>query len=132
MQVKVIASSQKLYEADDIKEVYAPGEDGELGILPGHINLITTLQIGELKLTKTDGEKDLLILNGGLMQVENDHILILADEAALESNLVKEEIEAAIARAEQQMSSDLDPAELIQLEKRLRYEKFKRDRLAGL
>jgi F0F1-type ATP synthase epsilon subunit len=65
------------------------------------------------------------VINGGFVQVVRDEVLILADDALQAEALVKTEIASAISNAEQKLASKLEPAELIRLEKILRYEKFK-------
>lgn len=129
MKVKVVSSSKEIFASDEALEVYVPATNGITGILPGHAKFISTLEIGELRI-KLPGRTESIILNGGLVQVINNEVLILADEASLSKELVKEEIEAAIRRAEEKLSGTLEPAELVQLEKLLRYEKFKRDKAA--
>ncbi|MEI7579618.1 MAG: ATP synthase F1 subunit epsilon [bacterium] len=128
MKLTVISSSQNILDQDGVTEVSAPTTEGMIGILPGHVNLVTSLQIGELR-AKVDNKWIKIILNGGILQIANDQVTVLADEASLSEVLVKEEIEAAIERAEKQIASKLPAVELIELEKKLRYEKFKRDRI---
>lgn len=129
MKLKVISSSKKVYESEEIQEINVPTINGRIGILPGHINLIIPLEIGNIKVKKGDTVEKIL-LNGGMLQIADNEILILADEANLSDKLVKEEIKEAIKNAEENIAtSELDPAELIQLEKKLRYEKFKEKQL---
>jgi len=98
MKISVISSSENLLQVDNIDEAYVPTDDGVIGILPGHINLISTLSIGELRI-KTNDICYNVFLNGGVLQCKNDEILILADEASLSDDLVAEEIDQAIAFA---------------------------------
>src|SRR3972149_9775158 len=119
MKIKVISSSREIFASDEALEVYVPATIGITGILPGHAKFISTLEIGELRI-KLPEETRRIALNGGMVQVINNEVLILADEATLAEELVKEQIEAAIARAEQQIAGKLQPAELVQLEKILR------------
>jgi len=68
-----------------------------------------------------------IIINGGFIQVTHDEILILVDEGSLPQELVVQEIEDAIKRAEKQISTEsLPPTELIRLEKELRYHRFRK------
>jgi F-type H+-transporting ATPase subunit epsilon len=124
MKLTIISQTKKLYE-QDIVMVTVPGKEGELGILPGHANLISILDIGEVKIKEKDKEVTLAI-NGGIIEVKNDELIILANEAALAHELVTKEIDEAIKMAEIKRRSVLEPTELIQLEKQLRYEKLKR------
>ncbi len=127
MKLAVISSSKQLYENDAVDALIVPTTDGEIEILPSHINLVSTLDLGKLMVKSGESTTE-IILNGGMIRVNNDDILVLADEANLADELVQEEIAAAIAAAEQKIAtSELEPSELIQLEKRLRYERFKQN-----
>lgn len=124
MQIKIIATNKVLLDATNVKEVYVPTSSGIVGILPQYTNYLATLDIGELKvLVGNDWSK--YIINGGFVQVVKDVVLVLADDAMQPEALVKDEIQEAISNAEQKLSSKLEPAELIRLEKILKYEKFK-------
>ncbi|GAI01742.1 unnamed protein product, partial [marine sediment metagenome] len=58
---------------------YAPGIEGQLGILPHHAPLMTTLQPGELRVRK-DGEEFSLAISGGFLEVRPDRIIVPADD----------------------------------------------------
>ena len=118
MKLKVVSSSQELLTTDKVDAVFVTTTDGEIGLLPGHVNLVATLEVGEMRY-KLNGEFHPVLISGGIVQFKDDEILILADEADLPDNLVKEEISSAIRNAEEQLSGELEPAELIQLEKKL-------------
>lgn len=124
MKLTIISQTKKLYE-QDIKMVTVPGKEGELGILPGHVNLISILDTGEVKIKEKDKEVT-FVINGGIIEIKNDELIILANEAALAPELVAKEIDEAIKMAEEKRRGLLEPTELIQLEKQLRYEKLKR------
>ena len=130
MKLKVISSTKNIFESDNIVELYAPCTEGIVGILPGYTNFISTLEIGVLKIN--DGKEIFkIILNGGMIQVVKDVILVLADEAMHTDALIKDEIEKAINDAQKKIASKIEPSELIRLEKQLRYEKFKEQQLGS-
>jgi len=130
MKLKVISSTKNIFESDNIVELYAPCTEGIVGILPGYTNFISTLEIGVLKIN--DGKEIFkIILNGGMIQVVKDVILVLADEAMHTDALIKDEIEKAINDAQKKIASKIEPSELIRLEKQLRYEKFKEQQLGA-
>src|SRR5688572_213000 len=91
----VTAERRVLTQEADI--VIAPGTEGEIGILPRHAPLVTTLHPGVMTL-RNDGEEQILAIDGGFLQVFRDRVLILAD-AAERSDEVDEE-RAAEARAQ--------------------------------
>lgn len=128
MKLKIISSTKTIFEGEEVSSLYVPGGAGAMQILPMHANLVSTLSIGEVSFTYNSNKEE-YFLNGGFIVVKKDEILILADDVQAADELVSTEINEAITKAEQKISSGLAPSELIQLEKQLRYERFKRERL---
>lgn len=125
MKLKIITATKTVLELDNILQVNIPGVDGVLGILPGHIDIITPLKEGTL-MYRLDNNKKVVVIKGGIAKLKNDYLLILADDAEVPENLIREQIEESIKNAENKIASgDLEFTELIQLEKQLRYERIK-------
>ncbi len=82
--------------------VIAPGADGQLGILPHHMPLLTTLQVGELRLKKGDEEISLAV-TGGFLEVQPDRVVILADAAERAEEIDIARAETAKRRAEERL-----------------------------
>ncbi len=91
-----IVTAERTVFSDDVDVVVAPGFEGQLGILPRHAPLLTTLQPGEL-VVRTGGQEIDMAISGGFMEVVQNHIIILADTAEQ-----AEEIDAARAEAARQ------------------------------
>ncbi len=125
LKVKIISQTKKIYEGK-AKKLRAPGAKGHLGIYPKHANLISTLKIGKIDLDEEDGDKKTILINGGILKVQNDKVMILTNEATPDDEIIKEEIDKAIKEAQKKISSELPKSELIQLEKQIRYEKLKK------
>jgi len=66
--------------AGDADFVLAPGQDGELGILPHHIPLLTPLRTGAIKV-ENDGQEQFFFVSGGFLEVRPDQVTVLADAA---------------------------------------------------
>jgi F-type H+-transporting ATPase subunit epsilon len=75
-----VVTAERVVFSDDVDEVVAPGVEGQLGILPHHTPLMTTLLPGEL-LIKKSGEEFYLAVSGGFIEVRSDRIIVLADAA---------------------------------------------------
>ena len=84
--------------SEDIDELAAPGTLGELGILPGHTPLLTTLKVGELTYKK-DGETFHVAVNWGYVEVEEDTVTVLVETAELADQIDLERAKAAFDRA---------------------------------
>lgn len=69
--------------------IHAVTKDGQIGILPGHINLIAPLEVDELKVRRVDDEShvDWIAVNGGIIEVKDDFITIVADSAERERDI---------------------------------------------
>ncbi|MBD3351296.1 MAG: ATP synthase F1 subunit epsilon [Candidatus Lokiarchaeota archaeon] len=130
MKIKIISATKELYSSDQIKSVLLPGSLGQMQLLPGHANLLSKLEIGEVVVETQKGTKENFVLNGGFVVNREDNIVILADDAAKREDLVEKEIEESINQAKAKIDKDLPPSEIIQLEKQLRYERFKKDKLS--
>jgi len=87
--------------------VSCKAEDGELGILPGHIPLVAPLDISAVRL-KRGNETDLLAVNGGFLEVRPDKVTILAQSAENPSEIDLERAERARERAESRLQSAQD------------------------
>lgn len=126
-----INSARKSSEYLDVKSITLPSSQGEIEVLPEHMSLITELNQGKVVLEMDHNQNLDLFVSGGYARVRNNEVNLLLDEVDLADELVEEEIKQAITNAEEMIAdSDLPPAELIQLEKRLRYERFKLHQVA--
>ncbi|MBT5147860.1 MAG: ATP synthase F1 subunit epsilon [Flavobacteriales bacterium] len=76
MTVNILTPDKQLYEGE-ATYIGLPGSDGSLGILSHHAPLVTTLRKGEITL-KTDDEEMTFDVNGGTVEVLNNHVTILA------------------------------------------------------
>lgn len=86
--------------AEDVDEVTAPGTVGELGLLPGHTPLLTTLKIGELSYKK-GSESFHVAVNWGYLEVEEDKVNVLVETAEPADEIDLERAKAALGRAEE-------------------------------
>ena len=76
-----IVTPERLAFADTVDAVVLPGSQGELGVLPHHAPLITTLGVGELRIRKGGTEESFAIV-GGFLQVRPDKVVVMAETAA--------------------------------------------------
>lgn len=85
--------------AEEVDEITAPGFVGELGILPGHTPLLTTLKVGELSYSKGK-EIFHVAVNWGYLEVEQDTVTVLVDTAEKADEIDLARAKAALGRAE--------------------------------
>ena len=94
-----IVTAERVVYSEDVNSVLAPGTEGELGILPNHSPLLTTLKPGELRVEK-DGNQTYLAVSGGFMEELGNKVTVLADTAERLDEIDSERAEQALTRAE--------------------------------
>jgi len=109
MQLEVVSAEESLFSGE-VTEVLAPGEMGDLGIMPRHSQLISTLKAGELRYTTDEGQVSLFVA-GGIMEVQPHVVTVLADTAIRAIDLDAEAAKAAQQRAEEALQGK-DPEDL--------------------
>jgi F-type H+-transporting ATPase subunit epsilon len=114
LKLDIVTAERVVYSAD-VDEVIAPGVEGELGILPHHAPLMTTLKAGEI-MVKRGVEEDLMAISGGFLEVRPDRVIVLADAAERAEEIDIARAEAAKKRAEERLADrhaglDLEVAE---------------------
>ena len=74
-----IVSAELMIFSGQATHVVATGLIGELGIYPGHTQLLTALKPGPVRIVKPDGEDEILYISGGILEVQPQLVSILAD-----------------------------------------------------
>ena len=114
LRVEVVTGEREVLVADDVDMVVAPGIEGQLGILPQHAALVTTLAPGELRIVKGGSEDDFAI-SGGFLQISDNRVMVLADTAERSEEIDVARAEEARRRAEAELANPRpagDPAVL--------------------
>src|SRR4051812_13607939 len=76
--VDVVSAEQQIFSGE-AEMVIAPGEAGELGILPEHGPLLTRIRPGTVGIQRAGAEEEVLYVSGGMMEVQPDRVTVLAD-----------------------------------------------------
>ncbi len=97
LRLEIVTPERKTY-SEDVDMVTIPGADGEYGILPLHVPLITALKPGELRILK-GGQETFLATGGGFAEVMPDRVSILTDAAMRDTDINEAEAQAAVDRA---------------------------------
>ncbi len=110
LRLEIVTPEAKAY-SEDVEMVVLPGRDGELGVYPQHVPVLTTLKPGELRVLK-GGRETFLAVGDGFAEITGESISVLTD-MALESAAIDEAAaEAAVARAQAAMKEDLGGEEV--------------------
>jgi F-type H+-transporting ATPase subunit epsilon len=121
LTLEIVTPEAKVY-SDTIDSVVIPTVEGEIGVLPGHIPLVTQVEHGELRVTKGT-VSSLLAISGGFAQIDGDKVRVLAEHAISEEKIDEHAVEAALKRAEEQLkeAKDMDPQQYEHLQSMVRY-----------
>jgi F-type H+-transporting ATPase subunit epsilon len=109
MKLEITTPTGQAY-AKDVDMVTLPGREGEMGILPMHVPLITLIGEGEI-IAKRGDEEDRLLVTGGCAEITGDRVAILTVFATSEAAIDVQKAEEARARAEARLKEKLSPEE---------------------
>ncbi|HTG41954.1 MAG TPA: F0F1 ATP synthase subunit epsilon [Methylomirabilota bacterium] len=99
-----IVTPERLAYSDEVDSVQLPGIEGELGVLPHHAPLVSTLGVGELRIRKGGTEESFAIV-GGFLQVLPTKVVVLAETADMASEIDLEKAQEARREAEKALES---------------------------
>ena len=121
LTLEIVTPDARVY-SDTIDSVVIPTVEGEVGILPGHIPLLTQIEHGELRVTKGT-ETLFLAISGGFAEIEADRVHVLAENAISEEKIDEKAVEEALRRAERELddAKHLDPQQYEHLQELVRY-----------
>ena len=103
LQLEIVTPEKLAYQGE-VDSVQLPGSEGELGVLPHHAPLVSTLGAGELRL-RTGGEDEYFAIIGGFLQVLPDKVVVMAESADMASEIDLERAQEARRKAEQALES---------------------------
>ena len=135
LKLEIVTPEAKKFSGD-VDMVVVPGVEGELGILPLHVPLMTRLLPGEVRITQ-DGKQTELVIGTGFVEVSQTHVAILTDMAMADTEVDEQAAEEAVRRAEARVKEkDLNSEEVAEIEgsiaRSLAQLKFKRRRRAPM
>jgi F-type H+-transporting ATPase subunit epsilon len=118
IKLDVVTAERPVF-SDEADFVVAPGSMGELGILPQHAPLLTTLEVGEIRVRK-DGTEYSIFTSGGFMEVLPDRITILANTAERAEDIDEARAMESRQRAEALMATKMADVDFAQAEAALK------------
>lgn len=86
ISIEIVSAEDAIFSGE-ATHLVATGLLGELGIYPGHTQLLTALKPGPVRIIKTDGEDEILYISGGILEVQPQLVSILADTAIRAADL---------------------------------------------
>jgi len=110
MHVNIVSAEQEIYSGT-VTQVFAPAEMGEVGVMPRHAPMLSTLKPGVVRVILQDGEEETFYVSGGILEIQPHVITILSDTALRAADIDEAAALEAKSRAEAAMkdkASDMD------------------------
>ena len=102
MNIEIITPQGQIF-SQEIDSVIAPGSEGRFQVLKGHANMLSKLDVGVLKV-EYNGDTDYFTCNGGVFEIEHDHINILTESSENYKDIDVARAEQAKQRAEERLA----------------------------
>ena len=104
IKLEIVTPKAVVY-SEEVSMVALPGLQGDMGIYPNHVPLMTKVAAGEVEVTR-EGQKELLAVGEGFAEVMPDRVSILTDMAALEADIDEAKAEEALKAAENRLKGE--------------------------
>ena len=106
LTLRVLAPDQSVFD-DTADEIILPSTTGLLGVLPGHISMVTAINFGVLRGLK-NGNWDSIALTGGFAEVESNEVTVLVNKAEMGKNIDSVQAEAELEQAKNKLNQAND------------------------
>lgn len=114
LKLEIVTPEEKVY-SEDVEMVTLPGSEGELGVYPKHVPLLTALKPGELRILK-NGRETSMAVGEGFVEIRGDAVSVLTDMALEAEKIDITAAEAAVERAKAAMKEDLGKEEVASIQ----------------
>jgi F-type H+-transporting ATPase subunit epsilon len=104
LKLEIVTPEATAY-SEDVDFVTLPGSEGELGVFPRHVPVLTSIKPGELRVLK-DGRESFLAVGEGFVEIKADAVSVLTDMALESEQIDAAAAEAAVERAKAAMKED--------------------------
>jgi F-type H+-transporting ATPase subunit epsilon len=110
LKLQIITPDATAY-SEDVEMVTLPGVEGQMGVFPQHVPLMTQMVPGEI-IVRKDGREFFLAVGEGLVEVTGDHVAILTDLAIASEKIDEAKVEEARQRAQARLQEKLNDEEV--------------------
>ena len=114
-----VVTPERVVANEYVDFVAAPGVEGEVGILPLHAPMITSLEIGVLRYTQ-EGKTEKIAVTGGFLEVKSNKVVVLANAAERGEEIDVERAEKALERARERLTRKTPDVDIIRAELAMR------------
>ena len=107
-----LVSPERLLVSESAEMVTIPGSEGEMGVMAGHMSLISTLKPGVIDAKIESGKHDRYFVTGGFAEVTATKVTVLAEEAIPVASLTAAELDMRIIDAQEDIATAKSDAEM--------------------
>lgn len=118
LQLEIITPLKSILK-EEVDEIIAPTQDGEITILPKHVDLVTKIKAGEMTIKK-GSKATYFAITGGFLEISSDNVTILADYAVRAEDIETAKAKEAQDRARERLGQKISGREFAQAESDLR------------
>jgi F-type H+-transporting ATPase subunit epsilon len=111
-KLEILTPNGEIYNGEAVS-VVLPGKEGEFGVLAGHASLTTLLEAGVVDIEKEDKSVESIVVNWGVVQVDEEKVVILVEGAAAIRGETESEIAKALEEAKQLINEIADSSSAI-------------------
>ncbi|ABZ78833.1 ATP synthase F1, epsilon subunit [Shewanella halifaxensis HAW-EB4] len=104
VQLDMVSAESNIFSGR-VAQLQVSGTEGELGIMPGHAALLTSIKPGMARIVKQDGSEEVFYLSGGILEVQPSSISVLADVVLRAEEIDEQAAVEAKRRAEAHMAN---------------------------
>tara|TARA_B110001454_G_scaffold159286_1_gene148619 strand:+ start:855 stop:1250 length:396 start_codon:yes stop_codon:yes gene_type:complete len=104
-KIEIISPEKIFVSKENVKEVVLPAYEGEMGILKDHISIISFLKPGIIKVYNSDNKEDNFYIEDGIVEFNNNCLIILTSKILDIKNLEKSEINKMISDSEEELNN---------------------------
>lgn len=105
MQLEIVSAEAGIFSGK-LEKIIVTGSMGELGIYPGHCQLLTSLKPGQISAVLENGKEEVFYMSGGMLEVQPEIVTVLADTALRAADLDEAAVIAAKEEAEYRLSAE--------------------------
>ena len=114
IHVDIVSAEGEIYSGE-VKMVFVPASQGEIGIAPRHAPLLTLMKAGEVRVQPLEGPEQYFFVGGGALEVQPGRVSVLADTALRAKDVDEAAALAAKQRAEEALKGQIDKREQAEL-----------------
>ena len=107
LKLDIVTPEGKIF-SNNVNSVTLPGSEGEFGVLPGHVGIVTTLRAGVVEVQRLDDKKEMVAINWGYVRVDERSVDVLVDGAVDINGGNESEMAKAISDAKKLLEESTD------------------------